>query len=159
MSIQTGESLALAALKALRIDSRMVLDVSLSMKANEIASVTVVRAIDSDDQERLTSVLERYALTKMDEAKPSWPVREFHSTGEPTPFTHVGDFLKPLVRDTIESTRDHVAVIERLQQINALLSQRVAAGAELAAPSAPSGLTRSSMDGERNGRLGWTPGA
>jgi hypothetical protein len=67
--IQTGNDLGNAVLKALGIDSKMVAEVSISMKPNETASITIVRLVDQHEADGLAKVLEQYTL----EAKPEDP--------------------------------------------------------------------------------------
>lgn len=67
--LHTGNVLALDMLKALGIDSRNVVDMSINLRADEIASVTITRALDCEEFGKLVSMLERYAVVRMDEPK------------------------------------------------------------------------------------------
>ena len=60
--IQTGSELGLAVCKVLGIDSSKVLEVSLSMKPSELATVTIVRSMDEVEGSELVTVLRRYVL-------------------------------------------------------------------------------------------------
>lgn len=54
----SGRDVALALLRAVGIDSRLVVDVQLTTKLGELTSVTIVRALDAEDVARLAKELE-----------------------------------------------------------------------------------------------------
>jgi hypothetical protein len=56
--IATGNEVALAMLKAVGVDSRGVLKVQLNTERGEVASLTIVRALDAEDMARLSKQLE-----------------------------------------------------------------------------------------------------
>lgn len=65
--IQTGNDLGTAILKALGIDSKHVLEVGISLKANEMATINIVRSLDQADAGKLLTTLEQYTLERRPE--------------------------------------------------------------------------------------------
>lgn len=69
MAIQTSESVGVAILKALGIEAKMVMGVSLNLQPGEIATVTIERALDSEQVGQLVKHLETYDLVKKGEPR------------------------------------------------------------------------------------------
>ena len=67
VNIETSESLGNALLKAMGIDNKMVLEMSLSMKPGELATVTIVRAILEPEAAEMLKALEQYTVERRPE--------------------------------------------------------------------------------------------
>jgi hypothetical protein len=65
--IETGNSLGDALLKAMGIDSKMVLEMSLCIKPGELATVTIVRAIIESEAAEMLKALEQYTVERKPE--------------------------------------------------------------------------------------------
>lgn len=65
--IQTGNDLGTAILKALGIDSKLVLGVHIGMEPNQLATVTIVRALDKVEGDEVVKLLEHYTLERKPE--------------------------------------------------------------------------------------------
>lgn len=61
---QTGSELGRAVCDALGIDSRLVLGLDISMRPNDMATVTIVRGVSSGEGARLLEVLDSYSLQR-----------------------------------------------------------------------------------------------
>lgn len=59
---QTGHSLAIQILQACGLPVDRVTSVSLDLSANNIASITVTRAIDADEAGKITEIVQQYEL-------------------------------------------------------------------------------------------------
>ena len=68
-TVQPGNVLAFDILKALGIDGRRVMGVSINLSATQIASVTITRALDGEDCGKLASAMERYAVVRIADQK------------------------------------------------------------------------------------------
>lgn len=60
--VKTGSDLGEAVLKALGIPCRNVLRVQIDCQANDLATVSVIRAVDKGEADQLTALLESYVL-------------------------------------------------------------------------------------------------
>lgn len=65
--IQTGNELGMAILEALGIPSDKVAGVSIDMEPGRLASVTVVRHVDSDEAQKLVMELQKYDLVRQED--------------------------------------------------------------------------------------------
>lgn len=65
--VQTGNELGTAILKALGIEAKMVLGISISMEPDQLATVTITRALESDEAGELVTALEQYDLVRKED--------------------------------------------------------------------------------------------
>lgn len=62
IKLQTGQSLAIQILHACGLPVERVTSVNLDLSANNIASITVTRAIDADEAGKITEIVQQYEL-------------------------------------------------------------------------------------------------
>lgn len=70
-TIQTGNELGLAILKALGIESEGVIRVQVDCQPHELATVTLIRTVGQDDAGKLLAALEGYVLDPKPESPES----------------------------------------------------------------------------------------
>lgn len=67
--LQTGRQLGIQILEALGVPTHGVTSVSIDMAPDDVATVTVVRAIDRDDAGKIIKGLQCYALQELPSTK------------------------------------------------------------------------------------------
>ncbi|MGQ7956503.1 hypothetical protein ACUTAF_02080 [Pseudomonas sp. SP16.1] len=67
--MSTGRQLGIQILEALGVPTEGVTSVSINMEPDDLATVTVVRAIDRDEAGKIIESLQRYALHELPATK------------------------------------------------------------------------------------------